>query len=237
MSQTRYVDLVERVPPDWRVALAKEVATPSFRRLSDQLAAERARTDTVIYPPEAEVFEALRLTPLDSVRAVILGQDPYHGERRAHGLAFSVPAGIKPPPSLRNILDEWESDLRLERPSSGSLEPWARNGVLLLNTVLTVRRGDANSHKGMGWEDFTDAVISAVAARPDPVVFMLWGRHAQRKRSLIDQRHVVVESTHPSSLSARRGPTAFVGSHPFRTANAKLAALGQSPIDWRLTAE
>ena len=214
--------------------LRDAIEADSFGDLADYLAEERSRAETETYPVESDVFRALQLTRLDAVRAVILGQDPYHGEGQAHGLAFSVPAGIKPPPSLRNILDEWESDLRLERPSNGSLEPWARAGVLLLNTVLTVRRGAANSHRGQGWEKFTDAVITAVAARPDPVVFLLWGRPAQRKQWLIEARHVIVQSNHPSPLSARREPTPFVGSHPFRTANAKLAALGQAPVDWRL---
>jgi uracil-DNA glycosylase len=227
--------LIDEIPDDWRAALADPIDTPTFRRLIDVLAAERARTDTAIYPPEPLVFNALRLTPLDSVRAVILGQDPYHGEGQAHGLAFSVPAGVKPPPSLGNILAEWESDTDLAPARSGSLEPWARHGVLLLNTVLTVRRGSANSHRRIGWTDFTDAIVRAVAARQDPVAFLLWGRPAQRKRPFIDEPpHLVIASNHPSPLSANRAPVRFVGSKPFSRANEGLVALGQDPIDWNL---
>lgn len=228
--------LVDHIPADWRDVLAGAISAPSFLRLTANIADERARSDTAIYPPEADVFNALRLTPFDSVRAVILGQDPYHGVGQAHGLAFSVPAEIKWPPSLCNILEEWGSDLTLEPPSIGTLERWARNGVLLLNTVLTVRRGVANSHRYMGWQDLTDAIISAVATRPDPVVFILWGRQAQPKRCLIAEPHVVVESNHPSPLSARREPTPFLGSKPFSAANAKLALLGRPSIDWTLSA-
>ncbi len=206
-----------------------------FRDLDRYLSAERARPDTAIHPPEGLVFNALRLTPLALVRAVILGQDPYHEAGQAHGLAFSVPAVAKPPPSLVNILAEWQSDLGLEPSSSGSLEPWARHGVLLLNTTLTVRRGSANSHDRLGWRPFTDAIIRAVAARPDPIVFLLWGRFAQQKRSLIDQRHIVIESNHPAPRSASRLPTPFVGSKPFSRANARLKSLGQGRIDWSLT--
>ena len=224
--------MIDLIPPDWRAALADAIEAPSSRDLDHDLAAERARTDTAIYPPEPLVFNALRLTPLDSVRAVILGQDPYHGEGQAHGLAFSVPTGTKPPPSLRNILAEWESDTGLGPAPSGSLEPWARHGVLLLNSVLTVRRGSANSHYGMGWEPFTDAIIRAVAARPDPIAFLLWGRSAQRKVSLIGGPHIVIESNHPSPLSATRGPRPFRGTNPFSRANSRLTGLGQPPVDW-----
>ena len=225
--------LADQIPADWRPALRDAIDSASFRHLADELIAERARTDTAVYPPDGLVFNALRLTPFASVRAVIIGQDPYHGAGQAHGLAFSVPVGVKPPPSLVNILAEWQADLGLEPSSSGSLEPWARHGVLLLNTTLTVRRGSANSHKRLGWRPFTDAIIRAVAARPDPIVFLLWGRFAQQKRSLIDERHVVIESSHPSGLSARRGATPFIGSRPFSKANARLDE-AQGPIDWRL---
>jgi uracil-DNA glycosylase len=227
--------VIEGIPADWRAELAEAIDAPSFRHLADQLATERARTDTKIYPPQNLFFNALCLTPLDSVRAVILGQDPYHGDGQAHGLAFSVPAGANPPPSLRNILAEWEADTGLGPAPSGSLEPWARHGVLLLNTVLTVRCGSANSHHKMGWEDFTDAIIRTVAARPDPIAFLLWGRAAQKKRRLLEERHVVIESNHPSGLSARRGPTPFIGSKPFSTANARIRPIRQVLIDWRLT--
>jgi uracil-DNA glycosylase len=224
--------LVEEIPDDWRAVLADAIDSPTFHNLVDELAAERARTDTAIYPPEPLVFNALRLTALDSVRAVILGQDPYHGEGQAHGLAFFVPTGIKPPPSLRNILAEWESDTGFAPSGTGSLERWARHGVLLLNTVLTVRRGSANSHRWIGWAPFSDAIVRAVAARPDPIAFLLWGRPAQRKRPLVAERHIVIESSHPSPLSATRGPTPFRGSKPFSTANARLIQRGRPPIDW-----
>ena len=227
--------LDDQIPAGWRVAVADAIDTAFFRHLADELVAERAGTDTAIYPPEDLVFNALRLTPLTSVRAVILGQDPYHEAGQAHGLAFSVPVGVKPPPSLVNILAEWQSDLGFEARASGSLEPWARHGVLLLNTTLTVRRGSANSHKRLGWRPFTDAIIRAVAARPDPIVFLLWGRFAQQKRSLIDQRHIVIESNHPSPLSANRRPTPFMGSRPFSRASGQLAVLVGKPIDWSLT--
>lgn len=226
--------MINGIPADWRAVLTEAIEAPSFRRLAGELAAERARTDTEIYPPEDLVFSALRLRPLDSVRAVILGQDPYHGEGQAHGLAFSVPAGTKPPPSLRNILAEWEVDTGLGPAPSGSLEPWARNGVLLLNTVLTVRRGVPYSHRGIGWEDFTDAIIRAVAARPDPIAFLLWGKAAQKKRTLIGDQHVRIESNHPSPLSAKRGGTPFFDSKPFRTVNLRLLAAGAESVDWIL---
>jgi uracil-DNA glycosylase len=228
--------LIERIPADWQVALAPAIEAPSFRQLAEFVASERARTDTVVYPPESDVFNALRLTPPASVRAVILGQDPYHDEGQAHGLAFSVPTGTKPPPSLRNILAEWQADTGLGPAQNGSLEPWACHGVLLLNTVLTVRRKSANSHHGMGWEDFTDAIIRAVASRPDPIAFLLWGRAAQKKRPGIAERHVVIESSHPSGLSANRGATPFIGSKPFSRASRHLEALDGAAIDWRLTA-
>lgn len=229
--------LAEGIPLDWRLVLTEAIDAPSFGHLADEIAAERARTDTAIYPPEDLVFNALRLTPPDSVQAVILGQDPYHGKGQAHGLAFSVPAGIDKPPSLRNILAERESDTGLGPAPSGSLEPWARHGVLLLNTVLTVRHGSAHSHRAKGWEHFTDAIIRAVAARPKPIAFLLWGRPAQRKRPLIGDRHVVIESNHPSPLSATRGAKPFCRSRPFSKANTGLVALGRDPIDWSLTAD
>lgn len=229
------MSLIDNIPADWRPALADAIGAPSFQHLGHELAAERARPDTAIYPPESQVFNALRLTSLTSVRAVILGQDPYHEAGQAHGLAFSVPAGVKPPPSLHNILTEWEADLHLPRPAGGSLEPWARHGVLLLNTVMTVRQGKANSHKDQGWEPFTDAIIRAVAARTVPVAFLLWGNPAQRKSALIHAPHVVIPASHPSPFSVASTQTPFRTSRPFSTANARLAALGQPPIDWRLT--
>ncbi len=185
-----------------------------------------------MYPPHDEVFASLHLTPLASIRAVILGQDPYHGPGQAHGLCFSVKPPTPPPPSLKNIFRELHTDLGLPIPTSGSLIPWAEQGVLLLNTVLTVRGGEANSHRQQGWENFTDAVIDAVNAKPDRVVFILWGSAAQRKIERLDlDRHATVTSPHPSPLSASRG---FFGSRPFSATNRLLAERGLSPIDWQL---
>lgn len=190
----------------------------------------RANGET-IYPPEGLVFNALTLTPLAAVKVVILGQDPYHGAGQAHGLSFSVPAGVKPPPSLVNIFKEQERDLGIPRAGrSGDLSGWARQGVLLLNTVLTVKANEAGSHQNMGWEDFTDDIIRTVNNRRQNVVFLLWGSHAQKKGRLVDRvRHLVLEAPHPSPLSAHRG---FLGCGHFSAANAYLAAHGQSAIDW-----
>ncbi|MEA2519510.1 MAG: uracil-DNA glycosylase [Chloroflexota bacterium] len=237
--------MIEGVPEAWRKVLAETADgadAPDARGATNVatagldafLAAERARADTAVYPALDDVFHALRLTAPDEVRAVILGQDPYHGPGEAHGLAFSVRTGTRVPPSLRNILLEWSDDLGHGAPSDPSLEAWARHGVLLLNTVLTVRRAEPNSHRGRGWEPFTDSVIRAVAGRPDPVAFLLWGAHAQARRHLIDDRHIVVTSNHPSPLSATRPPVPFRGSRPFSTVNARLAELGLAPIDWTL---
>lgn len=185
-----------------------------------------------VYPPHNEVFSALHLTPLSSVRAVILGQDPYHGPGQAHGLCFSVKPPTPPPPSLKNVFRELSSDLEIPSPTSGSLIPWARQGVLLINTVLTVRAGQANSHRRQGWEQFTDAVIDVVNAKSDRVVFILWGVSAQQKMVRLDlDQHAVVTSPHPSPLSASRG---FFGSRPFSRTNELLSAGGRGPIDWTL---
>jgi uracil-DNA glycosylase len=185
-----------------------------------------------IFPKAANWFRALDLTPLDEVRVVILGQDPYHGEGQAHGLCFSVPSGVQPPPSLVNIFKELQSDLGIGRPNHGFLEHWARQGVLLLNSVLTVQMGQAASHRDRGWERFTDAVIRTVNDKPGPVVFMLWGSYAQKKAAFVDQsRHLVLKAPHPSPLSAHSG---FFGCRHFSQANAFLEARGQPPIDWAL---
>ena len=218
------------IPAGWRDVLADELAKPYIADLADFVAAERR--EHKVYPPESQVFTALDLTPYDAVRAVILGQDPYHGPGQAHGLAFSVQPGVAPPPSLVNIFKELQSDLGISRPGHGYLAAWARQGVLLLNAVLTVRDGEPNSHKGRGWEKLTDAIIRAVGARERPAVFLLWGAPAQKKAALVDEgRHVVLRSAHPSPLSARNG---FFGSRPFSQANAALEERGQPPIDWRL---
>ena len=200
--------------------------------LKDFLVAERDKGKR-IFPKGSEWFHALDATPLEKVRVVILGQDPYHGEGQAHGLCFSVKPGVRPPPSLINIYKEMKSDLGLETPSHGNLEAWAKQGVLLLNAVLTVEAGRAGSHQGKGWERFTDAVIRLVNDQPRPVVFILWGAYAQRKAAFVDRkRHLVLTSAHPSPLSASNG---FFGSKPFSQTNKFLIANGRDPIDWKLT--
>ena len=216
------------LPASWRTALAAEFAAPYFRELQTFLATERAAGD--VFPPAGDVFNALRWTAFDRVRVVILGQDPYHDAGQAHGLSFSVRPGVRLPPSLRNIFKELEQDLGIAPAANGCLEPWARQGVLLLNTVLTVRAHDANSHRKRGWERFTDKVIACVNARP-AVVFVLWGKPAQKKAAQIDGRHLVLAAPHPSPLSAARG---FFGSRPFSQINSFLVAQGGRPIDWQL---
>jgi uracil-DNA glycosylase len=207
-----------------------ELEKPYFAKLAAFVDDERRRHK--VFPPEDEVFTALDLTPYDRVRVLVLGQDPYHDDGQAHGLAFSVRPGVALPPSLSNIFRELESDVGCPRPKSGSLVPWARRGVLLLNAVLTVRAHEPNSHKGKGWEKFTDAVIRAVSEKDERVVFVLWGGYAQKKRDLVDtSRHAVIASAHPSPLSARRG---FFGSRPFSKTNALLAEAGRPEIDWCL---
>ena len=225
----------ETIPESWRGALAPALATPEARRLGGWLAAEEA-AGKVIYPPRGQRLAALALTALEAVRCVILGQDPYHGPGQAHGLAFSVQEGVRPPPSLVNIYKELESDLGLPRPASGDLSPWARQGVLLLNNALTVEAGQAGSHAGRGWDAVTDACVAAVAARAEPVVFILWGSHARKKASRVPDlgrasHHLVLTSAHPSPLSAHNG---FFGSRPFSQTNAFLLERGRGAIDWRL---
>nr|WP_206324182.1 uracil-DNA glycosylase [Streptomyces sp. HNM0574] len=217
------------LPASWQDVLEEETAKPYFEELTEFVAQERARGP--VYPPREEVFAALEATPYDRVKVLILGQDPYHGEGQGHGLCFSVRPGVKTPPSLRNIYKELRDDLGHPVPDNGCLMPWAQQGVLLLNAVLTVRAGEANSHKGKGWEKVTDAVIRAVAARPDPAVFVLWGNYAKKKLPLIDtERHAVVQGAHPSPLSARK----FFGSRPFSQIDEAVAAQGHTPIDWRI---
>ena len=223
-----------RLHESWLSVLRPEFDEPYMKALKAFLAEEREGGQRV-FPRPSEWFRALDLTPLDQVRVVILGQDPYHGEGQAHGLAFSVQPGVRPPPSLVNIYKEMATDLGIAPPSHGLLDHWARQGVLLLNSVLTVRMGQAASHQGRGWERFTDAVIRAVAAKPEPVVFILWGAYAQKKagfvREMGEGRHCVLTSVHPSPLSARGG---FFGSKPFSKANDFLVEHGQQPIDWAL---
>lgn len=218
------------LPPCWQRELAEELTAPYFRELSAFVDDQRRVAE--VYPPEEDVFAALKLTPFQQVRVLLLGQDPYHGEGQAHGLCFSVRPNIKPPPSLVNIFKELESDQDCPRPDHGCLIPWARQGVLLLNTVLTVRAVEPHSHKSQGWEKFTDAVLRKVSAKGARVVFVLWGNPAQKKLKLIDEsRHAVVASAHPSPLSANRG---FLGSRPFSQINQALREAGQAEIDWCL---
>lgn len=215
---------------DWNPLLRDQFEQPYWGPLQAFVAKERS-TNTV-YPPDKQVFRALHTTPYQSVRVVILGQDPYHGPKQAHGLAFSVASGVPLPPSLRNVLAERENDLGLPVPKSGDLSAWAAQGVLLLNTTLTVRAGEAGSHQGRGWESFTDEVIRVVSNKVEPVVFVLWGASARSKKALIaDSRHIIIESAHPSPLSAHRG---FFGSRPFSRVNASLTSSGRPPIDWSL---
>jgi uracil-DNA glycosylase len=222
-----------QLPEAWAELLADELSAQYFGDLKSFVEQERAEHE--IYPHNKDVFNAFQLTSFEETRVLILGQDPYHGAGQAHGLCFSVQSGIKVPPSLKNIYKELNSDLGHEVPSHGHLAEWAREGVLMLNTVLTVRASEANSHRKKGWEQFTDAVISAVNEKSTRVVFVLWGKPAQKKLDLIDtERHVVVQSAHPSPLSARTG---FFGSRPFSQINQALVGSGQESIDWTITDE
>jgi uracil-DNA glycosylase len=217
--------------PTWLEAVGDELETPALQGLRAFLVAEVA-AGRGFFPPGRLVFDALRLTPLPEVRVVILGQDPYHGRGQAMGLCFSVPAGVTPPPSLRNIFVELGTDVGLPPPASGDLTPWARRGVLLLNSVLTVSPGSPASHAGKGWEQFTDRVIAELSARREGIVFLLWGRYAQQKGAIVDTaRHHVLTAAHPSPYSAANG---FFGCRHFSRANALLEADGRPPLDWRL---
>jgi uracil-DNA glycosylase len=220
-----------RLPESWKVPLAAQFASPEMASLKAFLLAEKAASKT-IFPKASNWFRALDLTPLDQVRVVILGQDPYHGPGQAHGLCFSVPPGVRPPPSLANIYKELESDLGIPRASHGFLESWAGQGVLLLNSVLTVEMGRAASHQKRGWEGFTDEVIRLVAAKVDPVVFLLWGAYAQRKAEfVVGGHHLVLKAAHPSPLSAHNG---FLGCRHFSMTNAFLEKHSKVPINWAL---
>ena len=218
---------------DWLAPLRPEFAKPYYAKLYKTVR-EEYRTRK-IFPPSDQIFRAFELTPLEKVKVVILGQDPYHGDGQAQGLCFSVPAGTEIPPSLVNIYQELHDDLGCRIPKSGCLEKWARQGVFLLNTVLTVRAHQAYSHRNIGWEEFTDAAIRILNAQDRPIVFILWGRPAQSKRSMLNNpRHLILEAPHPSPLSAYRG---FFGSRPFSKTNEFLQAHGETPIDWQIEDE
>ena len=216
---------------DWLPAIQGEFRKPYYKELFQFVKEDYNRT--VIYPPSEDIFNALHLTPLHEVKVLILGQDPYHNDNQAHGLSFSVPLSQKEiPPSLQNIYQELHDDLGCEIPDNGYLEKWAKQGVLLLNTVLTVRAHQANSHKGHGWEQFTDAIIQAVNAQERPIVYLLWGKPAQSKIPMLtNPKHLILQAPHPSPLSAYRG---FFGCKHFSRANAFLEANGESPIDWQI---
>lgn len=226
--------MASTLPHAWQQVLEPVLQTRPLRALGGFLKAEEAAGKTV-YPPQGNRLAALELTPPEAVRVVILGQDPYHGPGQAHGLAFSVPEGVRLPPSLANIYKELEADLGIPRARHGDLSAWARQGVLLLNNALTVEAGQAGSHQNRGWEPFTDTIVESVAQAERPSVFILWGSHAQKKAgriaALSDPRHLVLRSAHPSPLSAHAG---FFGSRPFSKANAFLEAQGRGAIDWRV---
>lgn len=219
----------DEMEKSWETVLREEKEQPYFRKLMKDL--DKAYANETIYPEKHEIFQAFRLTPFDRVKVVILGQDPYHGKGQAEGLAFSVKKGVKIPPSLRNIFKELEEDLHIEKPDHGSLVSWAKEGVLLLNTVLTVKEAEANSHAAMGWKNFTDAVIKKLGQRKEPIVFILWGNQAKEKEKFIADHHRIISSVHPSPLSARRG---FFGSKPFSRANRYLQEMGRSPVNWKI---
>ena len=221
---------IPSIPSSWQPVLAEEIKKPYFQKLQNFLT--EARQTETIFPAESDVFSAFELTAYENVNVLLLGQDPYHNDNQAHGLCFSVKPGIKLPPSLVNIYKELQNDLGLQIPNHGYLVPWAKQGILMLNAVLTVQAHTPNSHKNQGWETFTDAVISQVDRKPDPVIFLLWGAYAQKKVKLIDpSRHLVIQSAHPSPLSARNG---FFGSKPFSAINSALDAFGKPAIDWRI---
>ncbi len=222
------------IPPGWQAQLGDEVHKPYYQTLQAFL--ERERAQHTVFPPDADVFNALKLTPFESAKVLILGQDPYHDDGQAHGLAFSVRPGVPPPPSLLNIFKELREDVGFRIPNNGYLVPWAEQGVLMLNAVLTVRAHQPASHQGKGWEVFTDAAIRALSEREQPLVFVLWGNYARKKRTIIDAaqqsaHHRVIEGPHPSPLSANRG---FFGSRPFSKINAYLKEFGEPEIDWQL---
>lgn len=230
---------MSRLPPpqideSWKIALKEEWSKKYLQQLADFIAYERA-SDAPIYPPKPDVFNAFNYTPFDKVKVVIIGQDPYHGPGQAHGLSFSVPKNVTQPPSLKNIFKELQDDLEVATPNHGCLTSWAEQGVMMLNAILTVRARMPRSHHGRGWEEFTDAVVSALVKREDPVIFVLWGKTAQEKcRHILEEttnRHFVLSSPHPSPYSAHNG---FFGSRPFSKINELLKKQGKEPINWAI---
>lgn len=227
MNQT---EINPNIEDSWKVVLWEEFQQPYFRKLKDFIQSERS-VGKIIFPPAPLIFNAFNTTPFDQVKVVILGQDPYHGDGQAHGLSFSVPDGIKPPPSLVNIFKELRADIGMEIPTSGNLTKWAEQGVLLLNAMLTVEAHQAASHQKKGWEEFTNAVIRKISEKKEGVVFILWGRYAQEKAALIDaNKHYILTSAHPSPFSA----TKFLGCKHFSKTNELLKKQGLKPIDWTL---
>jgi uracil-DNA glycosylase len=220
-----------KIETSWKEVLKDEFKKPYFKQIADHLKTEKAQGKT-IYPPGPQIFHAFEATPFDELKVVILGQDPYHGPKQAHGLSFSVQKGVPPPPSLINIFKELHDDVGVPIPNHGHLEKWAKQGVLLLNASLTVRAAEPMSHSKLGWEKFTNTVIEKVSELKENIVFVLWGRFAQEKQSLIDQKkHYIIKSAHPSPLSAKNG---FFGSRPFSKINNYLVKHGIDPIDWAL---
>lgn len=216
---------------DWETLLADEKKKPYFLGILEFLAQERSRGKH-IYPAQSDIFNAIKTTAFSDIKVVIIGQDPYHNPGQAHGLAFSVKQGIKPPPSLMNIFKELKSDCGIEIPNHGCLEKWAKQGVLLLNTVLTVEENKPHSHANIGWETFTDTIIEKINDHPEKIIYLLWGAHAQKKAALIDTtKHVILAAAHPSPFSAHRG---FLGCKHFSKANAFLKKIGRIPIDWQI---
>lgn len=220
---------IGQLPNGWAAVLVEELQKPYFHSLAEFLKEERLQH--TIFPPENEIYTALQLTPFDQVSVLLLGQDPYPSPGHAHGLCFSVKVGVKHPASLRNMFKELQEDLGCKIPNHGYLAPWASQGILMLNAVLTVRAGEANSHAGKGWEEFTDAIIRALDARNEPVVFVLWGNYAQKKAKLINEKkHTILKAAHPSPLSVRK----FSGSKPFSAINNALQKHSKQPINWQL---
>lgn len=223
-----------KIEESWKAVLKHEFTKPYFLQVATHLKTERA-TGAVIYPPGSLIFHAFFITPFDQLKVVILGQDPYHGPGQAHGLSFSVPEGVPPPPSLGNIYKELNKDIGMPIPKTGDLTKWAKQGVLLLNAVLTVRANEPASHAKIGWMDFTDAVIRKISDEKEGIVFLLWGRFAQEKQILIDEtKHHVLKAAHPSPFSADKG---FFGCKHFSRTNELLMKQGKSPIDWNLSTE